>query len=172
MRRLNEYGFQHGIFKWFEGWKIATRRTDVEVSAEVQLKGPSSVCYMDFTLCDFASDRTLVAELKRVPLNKIDLDKGLGSRRSKAALSKFLRGANSSIDLEEGELLELPLIAGYVPHRLASGRTESDLRVQDVLDDAVEQPLPMLELYPHVGVLHAFVVVMIHRWVVVRQVVV
>lgn len=85
---------------------------------------------------------------------------------------KFLQVADSSVALDERELLDLPLVAGYVPHRLASERTRSDLRVQDVLDGAVEQLVLMLKLYPHVGVLHAFVVVMVHRRVVVRRVVV
>lgn len=90
VRRLNEYGFQHGILKWFKGWKSSTGRTDVEVSAEVQLKGPSGVRFMDFTLHDFASDRALNTELKRVPLNKIDVDKWVeGSRRTKSSREIF-----------------------------------------------------------------------------------
>lgn len=46
---------------------------------------------MDFTLRDFASDRALVAQLKRVPPNKIDLDKGVGGWHAKAALKIIAR---------------------------------------------------------------------------------
>ena len=170
VRRLNEYAYQQGITKWFESWAVATGRTDITVEFEVCLKGTDGVRYLDFELRDADGGRALVIEIKHIPLSAVDYARCCGSRMSKAALRSYLQNKKSAINLSLEEVLSLPLAASYKPHKLPHGRAGSFLLVKDVLDGAVVQLLEMVALHPQVDVLHAFVVMQVHRRTIVHEV--
>lgn len=145
-------------------------RSDVSIAAEKKVTRQGGVRYSDIFIHDRVRDRAVVVGLKPIPLCVIDVEKWLGGKVGVTAVKDFLRGKASSLRLSDDDLMGLPLVVGYGPHKVVTERGPVDLVVQDVMDGAVQQLREQVYLYQDVGTLSVFVLLQVHRRCVVHRV--